>query len=326
MTRTAPLDTTPPGGAVLSVVEADEATESGIGLDHALLSAGDETVLAMRIEAGLWARHLLTTNTFDQKTSTGPTVEELEWLAMDGENARREFIEQNLRLAVSTARKFRGRGFSDEDVKQDAYQGLVKAVDRFDYRRGFKFSTYAVWWIRESILSGIRDSGFVKHPEALWNQIVKVRAAKMSVLDHTGDTATIEEIATKAEVSVREVNRCLRSDVPVSSLQLPIGEDLALGDVLRDDDAVHALVDVEYRHDHDRLATIMQTLLSGLDEPEQHVLVARYGLDGSGHRSLTAVAAELGLNRQTVRVREQRALSTLAQASADLEPYRLLFG
>lgn len=307
------------------VAPVDDATEqapeqsSEQGLDHGLLSAGDEVELAKRIEAGLYAQHLL-----DTGKQTGKNAAELEWLAADGRAARAQFIEQNLRLALATARKFRGRGFSEEDLRQDAYHGLVKAVDRFDYAKGFKFSTYAVWWIRESILTGIRDSGSVKHPEALWNQIIKVRAAKMQVLDETGDTATVEQIAAVAKVSPREVARCLRSDLPVSSLQLPVGEGLALHDVLRDDDAVLELGAVEYREDHTRLADTLTALIADLDDDLKAVLVPRFGLDGSGPRTLTAVAAELGLNRQTVRVREQRAMATLSHHAPVLDDFRLL--
>lgn len=305
------------------------AQESGLesGLDHALLSATDEVALAKRMEAGLYAQHLLDTTShaeLDANTNMDADVAELQWLAADGRAARIEFIEQNLRLALATARKFRGRGFSEEDLRQDAYHGLVKAVDRFDYSKGFKFSTYAVWWIRESILTGIRDSGAVKHPEALWNQIIKVRAAKMQVLDETGDTATIDQIAAVAQVSPREVERCLRSDLPVSSLQIPVGEGLALNDVLRDDDAFLALDAVEHREDHTRLSGHLCNLLGHLDDDLKAVVVARYGFDGAGARNLTAVAAELGLNRQTVRVREQKAMTLLSQESAALDSFRLL--
>lgn len=309
-------------------VGAAPVTETG--LDHALLTAGGEVELAKRIEAGLYAQHLLDTlldTLVDaERFNAAPTAStaELQWLAADGRAARTEFIEQNLRLALSTARKFRGRGFSEDDLRQDAYHGLVKAVDRFDHRKGFKFSTYAVWWIRESILTGIRDSGAVKHPEALWNQIIKVRAAKMQVLDETGDTATIEQIAAVAKVSTREVERCLRSDLPVSSLQIPVGEGLALHDVLRDDDAVLALDAVEYREDHALLNAYLWSMLGDLDDDLKDVIVARYGFDGQGSRNLTAVAAELGLNRQTVRVREQKAMAVLAQQSTALDSFRLL--
>jgi RNA polymerase nonessential primary-like sigma factor len=310
-------DDTATGAVVEDAPGLDAAPE--VGLDHALLSATDEVELAKRMEAGLYAQHLL-----DSGKRLGAGVTELEWLAADGRAARTEFIEQNLRLALSTARKFRGRGFSEEDLRQDAFHGLVKAVDRFDYRKGFKFSTYAVWWIRESILTGIRDSGAVKHPEALWNQIIKVRAAKMQVLDETGDTASIDQIAAVAKVSPREVERCLRSDLPVSSLQIPVGEGLALHDVLRDDDAVLALDAVEYREDHTALRSRLAGILHHLDTDLTAVIVARYGLDGGGPRNLTAVAAELGLNRQTVRVREQKAMAILAEQACALDSFRLL--
>ena len=300
---------------------AQNAGRQTTGLGHHLLSADDEVMLAVRMEAGLYAAHLLATD-----KRLGEKVEELEWLAADGQEARRQFIEQNLRLAVSTSRKYRGRGFTEEDLHQDAYQGLVRAVDRFDHTKGFKFSTYAVWWIRESILSGIRSSGFIKHPEALWNQIVKVRGAKMQILDETGDKATPQQIAGVCGLSLREVQKGLRADVPVSSLSTPIGEDLTLGDLFPDDEAELVLGGVEYHHDHDQLAVLVTSLLFELCEPEREVLWVRYGLDGSGPRTLTAAAAELGLNRQTVRTREQRALAELQSCGrlAQLEPYRLL--
>lgn len=311
---------------VLDIGEDVEAPTSGLA--HVLLSAEDEVSLSMRIEAGLCAAHVLdlrtTAGVVRGKGSTA-TIEELEWLAADGVEARRAFIEKNLRLAVSTARKFRTRGFTEEDVRQDAYQGLVKAVDRFDHRLGYKFSTYAVWWIRESILTGIRFSGFVKHPEALWNQMMKVRAVRLQIMDETGDRATPAQIAVAAKMTLRDVLRCLHTDISMTSLSAPVGEDITLGELVSDDEPEVALMAVEDRFDLSRLATLLGEALVSVEVADRAVLTARYGLDGQGPRTLTAVAAELGLNRQTVRVREQRALNQLLAASRDrLEPFRCL--
>lgn len=290
-------------------------------MDHALLTADEVTALAIRIEAGAYAAHLLTT----APMRIDATVEELEWLVADGEDARRVFIESNLRLVKATARKFRKRGLSDEDVEQDGYHGLVKAVDRFDYQKGFMFSTYAVWWIRESILTGIRSTGFVKQPEVLFNRIAKVKAVSWRLTDELGRPPTVEEIAHATELPVSVVQRCLREDRPVSSLQTPLTADLTLGDILLDPDAGESLQAVEDTFDRRRLVAAVTKIIADLPAHDAVIVKARFGFDGKGARSCTAVAAEIGMSRQHVRLVEQRALAALRnhESAVDLEPYAL---
>jgi RNA polymerase primary sigma factor len=252
---------------------------------------------------------------------------ELEWLAADGSVAREVFIQSNLRLALATSRKFRTRGHTEDDVIQDAYHGLVKAVDRFDYTKGFKFSTYAVWWIRESILTGLRGTGFVRHPEVLWNQIVKVRAVRLRLLDETGTMPTDAAIAAACGFSVREVARCVHADRRVTSLQTPVGEhDMTLGDLISDDAAAEVFDAVEDGVDRKAMCGIVSAALAGLDPSVAAVVLARYGLDGRAPRSLSVVAEELGLHRQTVRHREQTGLYALRHpdVASRLREYRSL--
>lgn len=280
-------------------------------LSHALLSAEDEQDLAKRVEVGLWAAHLLSSGT---PTTSGATDEELRWLAADGVAARDEFISSNYRLALSTARKYRNRGFSDEDLAQDAYAGLVRAVDRFDYAKGFRFSTMAVWWIREALHSGIRDAGFIKHPEVLFNNMVKVRAVKLRLVDELGRTPTVAEIAEQAEMKVKDVTRCLRVDQPISSLHTPVAEDLAVGDLIMDPDADAVLSNVEDRVDTARLRRLIDECLSTMDPMDADILSARFGLDGKGTRSLRQVAEELDLPARKVRTREHAVMAMLRRS------------
>jgi RNA polymerase sigma factor (sigma-70 family) len=288
-------------------------------LGHTLLTAEDETDLAKRIEAGRYAVHLLATGEHH-----GATVEELEWLVADGDIARDTFIQSNLRLALSTARKFRSRGYTEDDVIQDAYHGLVKAVDRFDHAKGFKFSTYAVWWIRESVLSGIRAAGFVKQPEVLWNQIVKVRATKLRLIDETGDIPTVADLAAETGLSERDVNRAINEDRTITSLQSLLSEELTLGEVLPDAEATEALDAVETSIDRVTLCHRVAETLAQLDATDAEIVRARFGLDGNPPRQINDVAERLGVTRQTVRMREQRAMIALRSHGlrSALEPFR----
>lgn len=296
-------------------------TLGGDALDHRLLTAEEEVEVAQRIEAGLYAAHLLETG-----THPGVLVEELEWLVNDGVAARTMFITSNLRLAKSTARKFIKRGFTEEDVVQDAYIGLVKAVERFDYTRGFKFSTYAVWWIRESLQIGCRESAFVKHPEGLWNQIVKVRAVRLRLLDETGAEPSTTQLAEACELTEMDVLRCFASERLTTSLQTPLGEDgVTLGELVGDDEAPLALGAVEDAYDRDLLDRVVAAALASVKDPlVLHIIKARFGLDGQPPRSLGKLAAELGMTRQQIRHREQKGLKALRapEFSDCFEAYR----
>lgn len=287
-------------------------------LAHALLTAHDEVTLAKRMETGVYAAHLLTTG-----DHPGITDAELQWLVSDGQAARALFIESNLRLAMSTARRYRKRGLTEDDVIQDAYHGLVKAVDRFDYTKGFKFSTFAVWWIRESIFTGIREAGVIKHPEVLFNNISKIRAVRARLTEETGSDPTIEALAAEVGLPESMVQRCLREDRPVASLQFLIGEDYALGDSLPDEAASERLVAVEDAADRTSMVALLTATLARLPEADAAIVRARFGLDGREPRGVSQVAAELGISRQTVRMKEQRALARLRhpQTRSSLAPF-----
>lgn len=299
------------------VHEADFGMREALG--HDVLTREEQIDLAIRIEAGLYAAHLLETG-----AATDATEDELRWLVTDGEAARQLFIESNLRLALSTSRKFRHRGISEDDVVQDAYHGLVKAVDKFDHTKGFMFSTYAVWWIRESIHTGIRQAQFVKHPEIRFHQITKVAAVRTRLLDQIGRLPTPSEIVAEidrqrettpgkrsARITEADVVRCLNEMVSVTSLQVPIGEDLTLGELISDEDATSALVAVERFEDRRLLISALGDALGQLPETDAAILRARFGLDGKPPRSVNRVSEELSLSRQTVRNHEQRALRRL---------------
>jgi RNA polymerase primary sigma factor len=281
----------------------------GDELAHTLLTSEEEFDLAKRNEVGIYAAHLLATTNV-----TGVEADELAWLVSDGKDARDILTNSNLRLAMSISRKFRNRGYSEEDVIQDAYHGLVKAVDRYDYTLGYRFSTFATWWVRESVISGLRSAGFIKQPEVLWNNTVKVRAVRMRLTDEMGRPPTITEIAEEASLTERQVLRCNAQETGVVSLQTPIGEDdTTLGEIIDDGESAQPLEAIETGIDRSTLSNLMHSILNDVDmEPAvKVVLLARYGIDGGPAKSLASVATELGISRTTVRQREQAGLRAL---------------
>jgi RNA polymerase sigma factor (sigma-70 family) len=285
---------------------------AGIG-EFDLLTADQEVELAQRIEAGHTARELLeTADATDKKEQT-----RLQRAVRDGRDAQSEFLTANLRLVVSNARRYSNvSGMDLLDLIQEGNLGLIRAVEKFDWRKGFKFSTYATWWIRQAITRAIaQQSRTVRIPVHLHDILGTVRAAQHSLAADMGRVPTPEDIAKETGIDLPRVKQALDATDTVASLEAPIGDDGAiLGDFIQDDevdDPARAVEDLEVQE------TILRSL-SKLPERESTVLALRFGLHDGRPRPLKEVADELKLSSERVRQIERNALARLREETAQL--------
>ena len=287
---------------------------------HQLLTKDDEARLAQDIEAGKAARETL--DTVD-KGLTRAEKRDLQRLVRKGENAQRQFVQSNLRLVVSIAKRYQASGMPLLDLVQEGNLGLIHAVEKFDWRKGFKFSTYATWWIRQAIQRGIANSARVirlpVHAGDMLTALLKLRASLEGSL---GRTPTLAELAGEAELPLEKVVEVLRYAVDTVSLDEPVRDDgdAELGDFVEDRNAVapfeHAATSL--------LPNEVAKVLAVLDERERTILTLRFGLDGGGERTLEEVAEHFGLTRERIRQIEARAMSKLRHPSADVGARELL--
>src|SRR6266540_1332350 len=230
-----------------------------------------------------------------------------------GHSARQRFIRANLRLVVSIARKYQGQGLPFLDLVQEGNIGLMRAVELFDWRRGFKFSTYATWWIRQAITRAIADRGRqIRLPVHVHDQIRKLRRTFVQFSQKMGRDPTPHELAQTLVLPVDEVERLLEAErrEPVS-LQAPVGEDTELGDLLEQEEELSPLDAVEDAMLRDEIGQAVQNIL---DPRERRVIALRYGL-GNGHAmSLRDVGKVMGLSGERVRLIEREALRKLRQS------------
>lgn len=276
-----------------------------IGKGH-LLSAEEEVELARRIEVGLFAAERLTRA---PDVIAPEQARELAWLAHDGERAKNDFIESNLRLVVSIAKHYSGRGVPIMDLVQDGNIGLVRAVEKYDFMTGFKFSTYATWWIRQAIHRGMADkSRMIRipvHTAEKLNKIKRIRRDLTSTLDRE---PTEKEIAEAAQIPPREVARLLLYDNEPISLHAPVGDGVGdIAELIIDDDLPQP---DEYATITLRAADIA-FYLEALPARERSILRARFGLDGDEPHTLDQIALVEGVTRERVRQIEKRALALL---------------
>jgi len=286
---------------------------------HNLLTKDDEIRLAQAIETGTAARERLET----AKKLTPTQRRALKREIRHGEEAHRQFVNSNLRLVVSIAKKYQSSGLPLLDIVQEGNLGLIHAVDKFDWRKGFKFSTYATWWIRQAIQRGIANSARVirlpVHAGDMLTALLKLRASLEGSL---GRTPTLAELAGEAELPLEKVVEVLRYAVDTVSLDEPVRDDgdAELGDFVEDRNAVapfeHAATSL--------LPNEVAKVLSVLDERERTILTLRFGLDGGGERTLEEVAEHFGLTRERIRQIEARAMSKLRHPSADVGARELL--
>ena len=277
---------------------------------RSLLTAEEEVELAKRIEAGLFAEHKLVSESGLSKRYRA----DLELVAEDGRRAKAHMLEANLRLVVSVAKKYSDRGLSLLDVVQEGNLGLIRAVEKFDYTKGYKFSTYAMWWIRQAIQRGFADSArTIRLPVHVLEMLSKLSRVERDMHQRLGREPTPEELAVELDRTPDQIEELLRTSRQPISLDSTIGEDgeTSIGDLIEDVDAPEAseLVDRQLMADQLRHA------LDGLTPREATIMSMRFGLyDGNPH-TLDEIGKALGLTRERIRQLEKQSLSKLRHPS-----------
>jgi RNA polymerase primary sigma factor len=275
-----------------------------------LLTAEQEVNLAKRIEAGLFAEHKLAT----EPELPAAYRRDLEEVADDGRRAKAHMLEANLRLVVSVAKKYSDRGLSLLDVVQEGNLGLIRAVEKFDYTKGYKFSTYAMWWIRQAIQRGFADSArTIRLPVHVLEMLSKLSRVERDMHQRLGREPTPEELAVELDRTPDQIEELLRTSRQPISLDSTIGEDgeTSIGDLIEDVDAPEAseLVDRQLMADQLRHA------LDALTPREATIMAMRFGLyDGNPH-TLDEIGRALGLTRERIRQLEKQSLSKLRHPS-----------
>lgn len=271
-----------------------------------LLTAAEEVELARRVEAGLFA---------EEKLSNTPDLDsqlalDLDRLVVMGRVAKRRLIEANLRLVVSVAKRYVGRGLTMLDLVQEGNLGLIRAVEKFDYARGYKFSTYATWWIRQAMSRALADQARTirvpVHVVELINRVVRVQRR---MLQERGYEPTPEEVAAHLDLPPERVSEVLRLAQEPVSLHAPVGEeeDVALGDLIEDGDATSPVESAAFL----LLKEHLEAVLSTLGERERKVVQLRYGLADGRPRTLEEIGRIFGVTRERIRQIESKTLNKL---------------
>jgi RNA polymerase primary sigma factor len=275
----------------------------------ALLTAQEEVDLAKRIEAGVLADDKLAIETVNDEQ-----VPRLRWISRDGAHAKRHLVEANLRLVVSIAKRYVGRGMAFLDLIQEGNLGLIRAVEKFDYAKGFKFSTYATWWIRQAITRAIADQArTIRIPVHMVETINKLARIQRQLLQDFGREPTAEEIGDQMEMTPEKVREIQKISQEPVSLETPIGEeeDSHLGDFIEDAEAPVPLERASFRLLQEQLESVLHTL----SDREKEVIRLRFGLVDGQPRTLEEVGKKFGVTRERIRQIESKTLSKLRHPS-----------
>ncbi len=279
-----------------------------------LLNAEEEVELAKRIEAGLYAAEQLRLAEDDGVELEVQLWRDLNWVMRDGERAKNHLLEANLRLVVSLAKRYTGRGMAFLDLIQEGNLGLIRAVEKFDYTKGYKFSTYATWWIRQAITRAMADQArTIRIPVHMVEVINKLGRIQRELLQDLGREPTPEELAKEMDISpekVLEIQQYAREPI---SLDQTIGDegDSQLGDFIEDSEAVVAVDAVSFTLLQDQLQSVLQTL----SEREAGVVRLRFGLADGQPRTLDEIGQVYGVTRERIRQIESKTMSKLRHPS-----------